>query len=209
MPPCLLPSGRRPQQHCGPSQQESQQRGRGSSPSQCSPEGAPHWDGRVTIIPKHEDWDYAAVSELITSSCHMSLSINIYCDAVLSNRNRDNGKQLSAAAATLYQEGRESRHAERVYGDAVTVADAQIRALTPALDAITTHLNNKPVHLQETFTVLFTSNTALCRMLDPTTHKEQAVSLGHLRKIDELLTAYPNIDILLQWLPRKIHFAGF
>ena len=173
------------------------------------PIGAPQWEGRVTIIPKQNDWDYSKVSEVITNSCHQDLSTNIYCEATLSNRNRTDGKQLGAAAAMLYHEGRESGHAESVFGEAVTAADAWIRSLTPALDAITAHLDNKPAHAQETFMILIPSNPALGRTLDPSAHEEQEVSLRHLAKLSELLTAHPNIDFVLQWLPRKIHFAGF
>ena len=173
------------------------------------PIGAPQWGGRVSIIPKQDDWDYSEVSDVITNSCHQGLSTNIYCEATLFNRNREDGKQLGAAAAMLYHEGRESGHAESVFGESVTPADAWIRTLTPALDAITSHLTNKPAHTHETFMVLIPSNPALCRTLDPSIHEEQEVSLRHLEKLGEILNAHPNTDVILQWLPRKIHFAGF
>ncbi|KAH9985962.1 hypothetical protein BJV77DRAFT_88935, partial [Russula vinacea] len=62
---------------------------------------------------------------------------------------------------------------------------------------------------QETFKILLPSNPALLKALDPSTHEEQAVSLGHLRRLGDMLTAHPSIDITLHWLPRKIHFVGF
>jgi hypothetical protein len=173
------------------------------------PAGAPHWDGRLTLVPKVDDWDYTLVSEALTNSCHQGIATNIYTAAVLSNKDREDAKQLGAAAAVLYQEGRESGYEEKVFGEAVTAADLWTRALTPALDSIATHLADKPSPIQETFMILLPSNTALLRALDPSAHEEQEASLGHLRKLGELLTSYPNIKVTLQWLPRKIHFVGF
>ena len=173
------------------------------------PIGAPLWNGRVKLTPKNNDWDYALISEELMNACHQGLTTNIYSEALLSNKNRDDGRQLGAAAAVLYHEGRESDHAEKVSGETLTPLDTWTRALTPALDAIALHLATKPTLTQVSFKILFPSNLALHRMLDPSTHEEQVVALGHLEKFDELLTAYPSIDITLQWLPRKIHFAGF
>ena len=173
------------------------------------PIGAPLWDGRVKLIPKNSDWEYAPILEVLTNTCHQGLSTNIYSEALLSNRNRDDGRQLGAAAAVLYYEGRESSHAEKVFGETLTPSDIWIRALTPALDTISLHLANKPTLTQESFKIFLSSNPALRRMLDPSTHDEQAVSLGHLERLGELLTAYPGIDITLQWLPKKIPFGGF
>ena len=109
----------------------------------------------------------------------------------------------------LYHKGRESGHAAKVFGESVTITDAWTRALTPALDAITTLLSNKPAQLKETFKIFLSSNLALCKTLDPSTHEEQATSLKHLETLGELLATHPNITFVLQWLPKKIHFAGF
>jgi hypothetical protein len=47
------------------------------------------------------------------------------------------------------------------------------------------------------------------RALDASPHEEQAVAIGHLKKIDTLLTTFPNITINLQWMPKKTPFVGF
>jgi Reverse transcriptase (RNA-dependent DNA polymerase) len=167
------------------------------------------WDERVTLIPKREDWDYSQVSDALTDFCRRGLSTNIYCKAVISNKDRDDGKQLGAASATLYHKGKEGGHSEKIFGESVTKADAEIRSLAPALDAISLHLANKPAQTQETFILLLPSSLALCRVLDPSTHDEQEVSLGHLRTLGELLNTYPNICVVLQWLPKQIPFVGF
>ncbi|KAI0271090.1 hypothetical protein BGY98DRAFT_1007241 [Russula aff. rugulosa BPL654] len=46
-------------------------------------------------------------------------------------------------------------------------------------------------------------------MLDASTHEEQATSIGHLRKLGEILSTYPNTQVRLQWLPRKVPFTEF
>ena len=179
------------------------------TPYPALPPGAPLWGGQVALIPKQNEWDYPPISEEIKNDCHRGLSTNIYCEAVLSNRNRDDGRQLGAAAAMLYHKGRENGHVAKVFGEELTIADIWTRALTPALNTITAHLSNKPAQLQESFKILLPSNPALCRALDPSAHEEQAASLSHLEKLGELLTTHPNIDVTLQWLPKKIHFGGF
>ena len=173
------------------------------------PAGAPLWDGRVTIIPKRDDLDYAQVSDALSESCRLGQTTNVYCEAVVSNRNRDDGKQLGAASATLYQRGKERRHLEKVFGESITVADTRTRALTPGLDAITLHLANKPTQRQETITILLSSSSALSRALDPSTHEEQETALHHLEALGKILNAFPNINVVLQWLPKKIPFVGF
>jgi Reverse transcriptase (RNA-dependent DNA polymerase)/Endonuclease-reverse transcriptase len=173
------------------------------------PQGAPHWGGRVTLIPKQDGWDYTQISEEIKNACHQGLSTNVYCEAVCSNRNRDDGRQLGAASAMSYHKGRESQHTVKIFGEAVTITDAWTRALTPALDTIAIHLSNKPAQHQETFKILLSSNLALHRALDPSTHEEQATSLSHLERLSALFNTHPNTNIILQWLPKKIHFAGF
>ena len=171
--------------------------------------GAPSWNGRVTLIPKHADWDYTQISNALTQACGEGHTTNIYCDAVVSNRDREDGKQLGAASAVLYHEGREHTHVERVFGEAVTESDALTRALSPGLDAITLFLTDKPVLHEALAIILLPSNPALSRALDPSTHEEQAASIEHLLKLGEMFTRYPNLTIRLQWLPRKIFFVGF
>ena len=173
------------------------------------PPGAPQWDGRVTLIPKQEGWDYPLVSEEIKNACHQGLTTNVYCEAILSNRDREDGRQLGAAAAMLYHKGRERGHSAKVFGDTVTITDAWTRALTPALDAITALLSSKHAQVQETFKILLPSSAAMANALDPSTHDEQATSIRHLEKLGELLASYPNTAFILQWLPKKIRFAGF
>ena len=157
------------------------------------PPGAPQWDGRVTLVPKQEGWDYPLVSEEIKNACHQGLTTNVYCEAILSNRDREDGRQLGAAAAMLYHKGRERGHSAKVFGDTVTITDAWTRALTPALDAITALLSSKHAQVQETFKILLPSSAAMANALDPSsTHDEQATSIRHLEKLGELLASYPN-----------------
>jgi hypothetical protein len=56
---------------------------------------------------------------------------------------------------------------------------------------------------------LIPSVSALNRALDTSLHEEQAASIGHLTKLGELLSTYPNIKVKLQWLPKKVPFIRF
>jgi hypothetical protein len=94
-------------------------------------------------------------------------------------------------------------------GESVTEADTMTRALTPGLDTLTIFLAIKPVQYNALVVFLIPSNSALNRALDTSPHEEQAVSIGHLTKLGELLTTYPNTQVRLQWLPRKVPFIGF
>jgi hypothetical protein len=173
------------------------------------PVDAPHWKGRVQLTPKQTLWDYTQVTNLLTESCREGSAVNIYCNAVLSNRDREDGKQLGGATAVLYHEGKELGHSERVFGETVTKADAMTRSLSPGLDTLSLFLTTRPAHIQVSFLLLTYSDATIKRALDASPHEEQAVVIGHLEKIDALLSAFPNITISLQWIPRKIPFVGF
>jgi hypothetical protein len=79
------------------------------------PPGAPTWNGRVHIIPKQKDWDHEVITNALTAACREDSLNNIFCDGICSNKGRDDGKQLGATSAVLYQEGRERRHLKEYY----------------------------------------------------------------------------------------------
>jgi hypothetical protein len=174
-----------------------------------TPRGAPNWNGRVTIIPKKVGWDYEQVTNALTEACRAGHSTNIYCNALVSNRDREDGKQLGAASAALYHEGREFCHTESVFGETVTETDAMTRALTPGLNALTLFLITKPTHFQALIMLLIPSVPALNRTLDASAHDEQETSIRHLNTLGEILTTFPNIRVSLQWIPKKDPFVGF
>jgi hypothetical protein len=163
----------------------------------------------VTIIPKKVGWDYEQVTNALTEACRAGHSTNIYCNALVSNRDREDGKQLGAASAALYHEGREFCHTESVFGETVTETDAMTRALTPGLNALTLFLITKPTHFQALIMLLIPSVPALNRTLDASTHDEQETSIRHLNTLGEILTTFPNIRVSLQWIPKKDPFVGF
>ena len=87
------------------------------------PPGAPKWGGRVHVIPKQKDWDYEVITNALTAACRDDTLVNIFCNGVHSNKDRNDGKQLGATAAVLYHEGQEHHHMERVLGETVTESD--------------------------------------------------------------------------------------
>ena len=173
------------------------------------PQGAPAWDGRVEIVAKHPDGDYKVIADALAETCRAGHTTTIYCDAVVSNKGREDGKQLGAASAVLYHDGREQGHTEEVFGETVTESDALTRSLTPGLDTLLLFLATKPLPTQTRAVFLIPSAPALNRALDASAHPEQAASICHLERLGELLNTYPNTHVRLQWLPRKSPFVGF
>ena len=173
------------------------------------PAGAPHWNGQVQMVPKKSDWDYSQITTALSESCREGTTTNIYCEGMVSNRNRADGKQVGAASAVLYHKGTEYKHSETVFGETVTEADTLVRSLTPALRSLTVFLAEEPNQAHIPINILIPSETAINRTLDATPHEEQETALRHLASLGELFNTYPNVRIRLQWLPRKGPFIGF
>jgi hypothetical protein len=174
-----------------------------------TPHGAPTWNGRAEVISKHPTWDYELVTNALTEACRAGHATNVYCNALVSNKDREDGKQLGAASAVLYHQGREAAHTEEVFGEAVTESDAMTRALTPGLDALALFLATKPASFQTQVNFLIPSVPALNRALDASAHEEQAAAINHLERLGEFFNSHPSIKVKLQWLPRKSPFVGF
>jgi hypothetical protein len=173
------------------------------------PQGGPSWNGTVKIKPKDRNLDYEQVTNDLAGACLEGAIVKIYCNAIYSNKNREDGKQLGAAAATLYHEGREFGHCEEVFGETITEADAYIRALAPGLDTLTLFLNTRSTLTEATIFFLFRSDPVLKKSLDTSSHEEQEASVDHIRRLGEILTSYPHIKLRLQWLPKTTPFIGF
>ena len=128
---------------------------------------------------------------------------------VYSNKHRDNNRQLSAASAVLYHNGRDWKHAKRVFGETITEADTTLRALPVALKILADFLmTHQP---ESTLKVLIATHSsfAVNKALKVNPHEEQEASIKCLTQLGELMDTYPNLNITLLWLPRKIPFVGF
>ena len=173
------------------------------------PPGAPTWNGRVHVIPKQKDWDYEVITHALTKACRENTLVNIFCDGVRSNRGRDDGKQIGAISAVLYQGGRERHCAQRVLGETVTDSDTLFRALHAGLDALTHFLDNPTTQQANFITISLPSGDAINKALDASPHDNQEVSIAILRRLSTILDSKPDTKIVFLWLPRKIPFAGF
>jgi hypothetical protein len=173
------------------------------------PLGAPHWNGQVRTILKQKDWDYELVTNTLTTACREGETTNIFCNGVLSNKGRADGKQIGTTSAALYQKGKEERHAERILGETVTEQDIMLRALHSEIDTLTSFLDTHPAEQHKLTTIASPSEAALKRALDASPHKDQAESIKILEKLDTLIDKYPDINITLLWLPKKSPFIGF
>jgi Reverse transcriptase (RNA-dependent DNA polymerase)/Endonuclease-reverse transcriptase len=173
------------------------------------PPGAPTWNGRVHVIPKQKDWDYEVITKALTAACQGDSLINISCNGVRSNRGRDDGKQIGATSAVLYQGGRERRHTERILGETVTEPDTLLRALHAGFDALTYFLDNQSMRQANFITISLPSGSAINKALDTSPHEDQEESIAILRRLSVILEKYPDTNIVLIWLPRKAPFIGF
>jgi hypothetical protein len=85
------------------------------------------------------DWDYRQITATLADLCREGTTVNIFCEGVVLNRDRADGKQLGTTAVVLYQERKELAHwhVEQTLGKTVTETDTLLRALHPGLDALT------------------------------------------------------------------------
>jgi ribonuclease HI len=173
------------------------------------PLGAPTWNGRVHVIPKQQDWDYKVTTDALTAACRDDLLINIFCNGIRSNKGREDGKQLGATSAVLYQEGRERKHFEKVLGETVTDSDTLLRALHVGLDALTFYLSELSTQQSNFITISLPSGAAINKALDASPHEDQEQSISIMRRLSTILDLHPNTNIVFLWLPRKTNFVGF
>jgi hypothetical protein len=173
------------------------------------PKGAPSWDGRVQTVPKQKQWDYQQATNTLTEACCRGSITNIFCNGVVSNKDCEDSKQLGAASAILYHEGKEWGHAEKVLGETTTEADTMIRALAPGLDLLASFLEMHPAQTHNPTYLLLPSDSAVGKALNASPHEEQETAIQHLNKLGKLITSYPNLNIKLLWLPKAGPFIGF
>ena len=173
------------------------------------PPEAPTWNGRVQVVPKQSGWDYERVNNTLTEACRENRAINIFCDEVVSNKGRTDGKQVGAASAVLYQGGKERRHCEKILGETVTEPDATLRSVQVGLDALSSLLESDTTHQRTLINISLASGTAVNRALDASPYDDQEESIGLLKRLSNLFERYPHANIVLIWLPRKAPFIGF
>ena len=171
------------------------------------PPGAPTWDGRFVRIPKQKDWDYHQATVTFLKLCQEGRTINIFSEGVLSNRNREDGKQVGAASAVLYHRGQEWKHTEKVFGETVTENDTALRSFTTALDVFTDFLESQ--HDEQNVLIFLPSAFAVNKVTDTSPHEEQETTIRYLERIGEILETHPHTNIRLLWLPRANPSVGF
>jgi ribonuclease HI len=156
-------------------------------------------------------WNHSNLvfTNTLTAACREDTAINVFCDGVISNKGRADGKQVGATSAALYQGGKERNHTERSLGQTLTETDAALRSLHSGLDALTTFLDSDATQQQKLITITIESGVAINRALDASPHEDQGESLKILRRLSDFLERFPNANITLLWLPRKVPFVGF
>jgi hypothetical protein len=173
------------------------------------PKDAPSWNGRVQVIPKQKKWDYQQVTTMLINECRAGNTTNIFCNGVVSNRNCADNKQIGAASAVLYHEGKDWNHTNKPFGVTATEADTMIRALTLGINILSSFLEAHPTQAHKPSFLLLPSNAAVNKALNASPHEEQETAIQHLTKLGKLLTLYPNLSIKLLWLLKMAPFIGF
>jgi hypothetical protein len=87
--------------------------------------------------------------------------------------------------------------------------DATFQALITALDMLSDFLATQQTETQLEAVITSPSNLAISKVLNTSPHEEQDITIKCLEKIGEIVTAYPNTNIQLLWLPRTTAFVGF
>jgi len=172
------------------------------------PQGAPTWEGRVQWILKQKDWNYTQATRTLICLCKEGHTTNIFGEGTISNRNREDNKQVGAASVILYYHGREWKHIERIFRKTVTENDTALCSIILVLDVLTDFLASQQDG-PKNILIFLTSNFAINKAQDALLHEEQTVSINCLIQIGELLDIYPNLNIRLLWLPRNIPSVGF
>ena len=88
------------------------------------PVGALHWNRQVQILPRKDKREYKGITKAFIELCHIGTTVNVHCEGTLSNKGRADGKQLGAAAAVLYYQGREKSHAKLTFRESITETNA-------------------------------------------------------------------------------------
>ena len=77
------------------------------NPFPSTPAATPDWNGQVKVILRNNKWNYHQTTETLINLCKGGLTINIFCEGTVSNKDWADNIQLGALAAVLYCGGRE------------------------------------------------------------------------------------------------------
>jgi hypothetical protein len=171
------------------------------------PEGAPRWEGRLSIQPpptKEQAEDHA---NKLKNHLNEGKIPQIYMYGTLSNKGRHDGKSVATVAAVLYHKKSEWGHTECLLGEELTQVDIEVEALRPALALLGDFA--KETNYEGPVQLNTESPTAPRLLLDFSQHATQHVSLEAANNIDALLTDFPRITLILKSTKRNYKLVGF
>jgi hypothetical protein len=171
------------------------------------PNGAPGWDGRVSVQANRKTEEHTAHSDLLAKQHTEGKIPQIFMTGVLSNRGRHDGKSVGTGAAVLYYKRSEWGHTERTLGEYLTQADIDLETVQSALTLLEDFVRETnftgPIHL------ITRLPTVPHQIFGFGQHATQRVSLTLAWKIDALLSEYPQITLMLQYAKRNPALGGF
>jgi hypothetical protein len=171
------------------------------------PEGAPRWEGRVSIQTPLRREEQVVHTEHLVNQRIAGMTPQIFMAGTLSNKGRHDDKSIATAAAVLYHQQSEWGHTECVLGERLTQTDIEVEALRPALLLLSDFASE--THYTGPVQLITGSPTAPQSFLKFTQHATQHVSLEYAQKIDTLLAEHPQITLTIQYAKRNPALVGF
>ena len=171
------------------------------------PEGAPHWNGKVSALPPVPREGQTAHTTHLLRQRTEGKTPQIFMTGILSNKGRHDDISVAATAATLYHKQTEWGHTESILGDKLTQADAENEALRSALALLGDFV--KDTNYEGPIQLITGTPTALSHFINFSQHATQHASVEFAWKIDSLLKTHPQITISLQAAKRSPELVGF
>ena len=170
------------------------------------PEGAPRWDGRVSIQPLPTRDQQTVQSENLKNQLNAGKIPQVYMYGTLSNKGRHDGKSVASVAAALYHKRSEWGHTECLIGEKLTQTDIEVEAIHPALQLLGDFVKESdysgPVQM------ITSSPTAVRLFLNFSQHAAQHASLKTANTIEVLMTTQ-QISLNIQYIKRNPTLVGF
>ncbi len=171
------------------------------------PTGAPSWDGKVSILPPLRHEAQAHQAEQLEMQRMLGTIPQIFMNATISNKGHHDGKSVTAAATVLYFARTEWGHSRCMFGEKRTQDNSEVEMLHPALLLLTDFV--KETGYKGPILLITGSAMALYCFLDFSQHDSQFLSLEFAQIIDELLIAYPEITLNIQFVKKSSALVGF
>ena len=170
----------------------------------------PNWGPRLTTLAPpnaaSDDERKEYITQIQTKIHSISTSFSTLSIFTDGSRKLHRNKTRTGAGYVLLCQGQEVSAGRRGLGKRANVYDAEMLALAGAATAALEYVQQHP---QITNIHFFSDNkAAVSSIVDTTDHPAQLSSIVFRRKIDSLLTLFPQARVEVQWVPGHKGIAG-